>query len=85
MKWLTALRLHYTAPLTKSFKQFRLGLGLFFLGLVLIYIAHQLWPPSLAQESITLAGLVLVGVGFLLAMLAQMRMVISRILVFFLK
>lgn len=84
MKWLRALKIYYTAPLEVAFKQFRLGLMTFFLGLVCIYIAHQLWQPSLEQEWITLIGLALVAIGFVLAMMAQIRSIISRVIGFFL-
>jgi len=84
-KWLSALRHHYTASPRKVFKQFRLGAMLFFLGLVTIYIAHQLWQPSLEQEGVTLAGLSLTALGFVTAMLAQIRLLIGRFVLFFSK
>ncbi|NIB42046.1 hypothetical protein HBA55_20745 [Pseudomaricurvus alkylphenolicus] len=82
-RWLTLLKNHYSAPLELSFRQFKLGAMLFFTGLVIVYLAHQQLPPSVTLEVVTLVGLLLVGVGFLLAMLAQIRMLISRILNFF--
>jgi hypothetical protein len=81
--WRAALKQHYTAPMEMSFKQFRLGAMLFFFGLVLIYIATNNVAPSLAQEIITLVGLCIAGAGFVTAMLAQVRMVISRFVTFF--
>ncbi len=81
--WL-GLKMHYTAPLDASFRQFRLGFALFFLGLVILYAGQQLLEPSLAQELVTLLALLVGGAGFVVAMLAQVRMVISRILRFFL-
>lgn len=80
----TLLLNHYTAPFEVIFKTFRLGVSLFLCGVVVMYGAHQLLQPSLIQELFTLAGLLLLGGGFLLAMLAQVRMVISRLLKFFL-
>ncbi len=74
---------HYTAPLVVVFKQFRLGLGLFFCGLVLVYMAHQTMAPSLHQELTVLAGGVVLGIGFVLAMTAQIRMLIIRLVAFF--
>ena len=85
MKWLQALKHYYSEPLEHAFKQFRLGAMLFFLGMVMIYIAHQLWTDSLQQELITLTGVIVVGLGFLIAMMAQIRMIISRMVIFFVK
>lgn len=84
-KWLLTLKHHYTASPRKVFKQFRLGAMLFFLGLVAIYIAHQLWPPSLEREWMTLVGLILAIFGFVIAMLAQIRLLIGRFVLFFSK
>lgn len=74
---------HYSAPLQTVFKQFRLGGSLFFVGLLAIYFAHQTLEPSLRQEWIMLCGVVLVAIGFVIAMLAQIRMLIIRLLAFF--
>lgn len=78
----TRLKQHYLASLEQSFKQFRLGAVVFFLGLLIIYAASQLLSPSLAQELATLAGLTVLAAGFLIAMLAQIRMLIGRLLRF---
>lgn len=75
---------HYTAPMETIFKQFRLGLSLFFCGMVVVYGSHQALAPSLHQEVMVLVGLVVVGIGFIMAMLAQIRLIISRFLLFFL-
>lgn len=77
------LHRHYTAPLEISFRQFRWGLSLFFCGMVIIYGASQLLKPSLQQEVTVLAGLLIGGCGFLIAILAHVRMVISRMWGFF--
>jgi apolipoprotein N-acyltransferase len=82
-RWLLLLKAHYSAPLSVSFKQFRLGAMLFFLGGVLIYLANAQLSPSAAQEATVLAGIIIGGCGFVWAMLAQMRMLISRIVRFF--
>jgi hypothetical protein len=70
-------------PFEVLFRQFRLGVGLFFCGLVTIYGASQLMAPSLQQELVVLLGLVVGGIGFIIAMSAQLRMTISRIWHFF--
>ena len=83
-RWRQALKQHYTAPLQVSFKQFRLGAMMFFTGLVGVYIAQQALPDSWQQELLALAGLTCAGLGFILAMLAQVRMLISRLIGFYL-
>ncbi len=82
-RWTNLLKAHYSAPLSLSFKQFRLGAGLFFFGGMLIYIANRQLTPSATQELLVLAGILIGGAGFIWAMLAQMRMLISRIVRFF--
>nr|WP_254722242.1 hypothetical protein [Gilvimarinus xylanilyticus] len=62
-----------------------MGAVVFFAGLVVVYIASQAVPPSLTQELITLAGLLLIGVGFIIAIAAQMRMLGARLLAFWRK
>ena len=81
--WKQALLIHYTATQQTSFKQFRLGVVLFFLGMVIVYIAVNLWQASLQQEVILASGLILGGVGFIWALMAQLRMLISRFVRFF--
>ncbi len=79
--WL-ALKQHYSASLDLVFKQFRLGAALFFAGMVGVYCGYHMessWP----QEIILAGSLIIVAVGFLLAMLAHARMVIIRIINFF--
>lgn len=76
------LKNHYSAPLKQVFKTFRLGLSLFFVGLVIVYMAYQTIPESVLQEVITLLGLIVLGVGFLMGMMAQIRMLIIRIVSF---
>lgn len=83
MQWQAAIKAHYSAPLKLSFMQFRWGVVIFFIGLVIIYAGSQVLEHSLAQELVTLLGLMVIGVGFLIAMMAQIRMVISRVVIFF--
>lgn len=81
--WKQALLIHYTATQQASFKQFRLGVMLFFLGMVVVYIANNLWQASLQQEIILASGLICGGIGFIWALMAQLRMLISRFVRFF--
>lgn len=76
------LKNHYSVPLKQVFKTFRLGLALFFVGLVIVYMAYQTMPESLLQEVVMLIGLLVLGIGFLMGMLAQIRMLIIRIMGF---
>lgn len=79
-KLLNTLKSHYTAPMQQCFRQFKLGAMLFFTGLVGLYIAQTSMEDSLQQELVALGGVIMAGLGFLLAMLAQIRMLISRLL-----
>ncbi len=81
--WKSALREHYSVPAAKIFPRFKMGVVIFFWGLVLMYSANQLLEPSLAQEIVTLIGLLLICGGFLYAMVAQVRMLIGRFVVQF--
>ncbi len=80
-----ALHDYYSVPAAKVFPKFKMGVVIFFWGLVLMYSANQLLQPSLAQEIVTLVGLLLIGGGFLYAMAAQVRMLIGRFVVQFSK
>ena len=82
-RWLQLLKQHYTAPLNVAFKQFKLGAMVFFLGMVMVYMSQQLLPPSPQQELFLLVAIVLVAIGFIIAMMAQVRLLISRLLRFF--
>jgi len=77
-----ALYQHYITPPEQVFPRFRLGAMIFFWGLILIYGGSQLLTPSLTQELVILLALILIGVGFLMALMAQTRMLIGRILRF---
>ena len=87
MKQLLALKnrlyQHYSAPLMAYFAQFKLGSMLFFFGLVLVYMTQQLVEDSLRQEIFSVVGLIIAAIGFLIAMSAHVRMLISRLLHFF--
>lgn len=74
---------HYSAPLAQSFAQFKLGAMVFFFGLVLVYMTQQLIEASLRQEVLSALGLAIAGLGFVMAMSAHVRMLISRLLHFF--
>jgi len=69
---------HYSAPLEQTFKQFRAGVIFFTVGLIIIYLANTAMPQSAKQELIILLGLIITGCGFMVAMLAHIRMIISR-------
>ncbi|MGS2717941.1 hypothetical protein ACVBE9_07205 [Eionea flava] len=81
--FLKALYRYYMTPASAVFPRFKLGAVIFFWGLIVMYSGSQLLSPSLTQELVILLGLVLLGVGFLIALLAQIRMLIGRILRFF--
>lgn len=83
VNWKQALKEHYTGSLEQGFKQFRMGLALFFLGMVILFSASQLLEPSLSQELAVLTGLIIGGAGFIWAMMAHLRMLIGRLIRFF--
>lgn len=85
IRGLSALKAHYQAPLHQAFAQFKLGAMLFFFGLVLVYMASQLLVPSFGQELALAVGLVFAALGFVMAMAAHLRMLISRLWQFFRK
>ena len=68
-----------------TFKKFRSGLIYFSVGMMTIYMANQSMPDSLNRDIVTLAGLALVVIGFFIAILAHIRLIISRIFNFFRK
>jgi hypothetical protein len=75
-----ALYAHYMTPPELIFPRFKLGAMIFLLGLVVIYCGTQLLSPSLLQEINTLIGLLLIAMGFFMSLMAQVRMLIGRIL-----
>jgi hypothetical protein len=83
--WKKTLYEYFATPAEKIFPLFKLGVVIFFWGLVVMYSANQLLKPSLSQEIVTLVGLLLIGGGFLYAMAAQVRMLIGRFVIEFSK
>lgn len=79
----TLLLRHYNVPLEIPFRQFRDGAIYFGVGLGSVLMANGYMTPSLWQELIVLCGLLLGGIGFVMAMLAQTRMIIARLVRFF--
>jgi len=66
-----------------SFKQFRLGFSIFFLGFVILYCNSVLLTPSLAQELVALISLSLIGMGFILVVVTEVRFLLFRGIQFF--
>jgi uncharacterized membrane protein YcjF (UPF0283 family) len=62
----------------KTLRLYALGALLFFIGLGVIQWADKLLEPSLQQESYALVGTVVGGLGFVIAMLAQVLLIINR-------
>lgn len=79
------LRDYYIAPLNTTFHRFRNGIIYFGVGLMTIVMANTYMLPSLSRELVTLAGLLFLVAGFFIALLAHMRILISRIIQFFRK
>ena len=74
---------HYGADPFPIFKQFRSGAIAFGAGLMMIFYAQTAMDASVIQELVVVSGLVLGCTGFVIAMLAQVRMVIGRFVRFF--
>lgn len=74
---------YYSAPLNVAFRQFRAGVIYFAVGLGTILMANEYMIPSLSQELVTLGGLLLGGLGFIMALTAEMRLLIGRLVRFF--
>ena len=75
----------YLEPQTHTFRRFKLGAGLFVCGLVIIYVSSESMLPGVEQELATLGGLILVGIGFLTALMAEIRLLISRLIQFWMR
>ena len=69
--------------LDRSFQRFRLGLALFFLGFVILYTADQALSPSLVQEIVAAVAVIIIAVGFGLAVVAELLFIAYRIWIFF--
>ncbi len=78
-----ALDAHYSAAQIHSFYRLRNGFIYFSVGIVTVFMAHQHMLPSWQQETVVLAGLLLCALGFFTAMLAYVRLVISRFVQYF--
>ncbi len=76
---------YYRVPLQVPFRQFRNGLIYFAVGMMTVLMAVANIDSSIQQEIIVLLGLILTAIGFLIAMTAQMRILISRLVQFFAK
>lgn len=77
-----ALLKYYSVPLAVAFRQFRNGAIYFGVGLMSVFMANQYMAPSAQQEAVVLAALCLTGFGFVMALMAEVRMVISRFVQF---
>lgn len=77
------LLVHYSAPLSESFHKFRNGLIYFTVGFMIVFFAKMNLQDSMQQELIVLFGVSMIAIGFFIAMLAQIRMIITRIVKFF--
>lgn len=71
------------APMEQLFRKFRAGVIYFGVGGIMIYLANVAVEPSILQELVMLSGILLGAVGFMLAMIMQFRMIVSRIYHFF--
>ena len=69
--------------LEQHFRKFRAGVIYFGVGGILIYLANAALEPSIRQELVMLGGIILGSIGFIIAIIAQARMVISRVYYFF--
>lgn len=75
-----ALIAHYSAPPAVILRRFRNGAILFAVGLTVIFLSNTYLVPSLTQELAVLAGLLTAALGFLLALMAEVRFIIGRLL-----
>lgn len=66
-----------------SFRRFRLGLALFFVGFVILYAADQVLEPSLYQEIVAGLAVLIIGLGFGLAVVAEILFIAYRVWLFF--
>jgi hypothetical protein len=72
------------APWEQSFRQFKRGAVTFGCGLALLMYTNAAIAPSITQELVALLALCLVAVGFVVAITAHLRMLLARLLYFFL-
>jgi hypothetical membrane protein len=78
-----ALYIYYSAPQEQSFKTLRNGFVVFGIGLAITLFSNAYLEATAKQELLVLSGLIICGIGFFIAMRAYMRLVISRIVLFF--
>lgn len=81
-RFVKAIRAYYFVPLEIAFRQFRAGLIYFGVGFGTVLMANAYMEESLAQELVVLGGLLLGGVGFVLALIGQSRLLVGRLLRF---
>ncbi len=81
----TSFKRFASTPLEQTFKRFRAGIIYFGVGGIMIYLANIALDPSILQELVMLAGLMIGAIGFFIAIAAQFKMIISRIYQFFFK
>lgn len=80
-----AIRAYYAVPFAVSFRQFRAGMIYFTVGLGTLLMANVYMEPSLQQELVVLGGFVLGGIGFVIALIGQSRLLVGRFLLFWKK
>ena len=69
--------------LDRTFQRFRLGVALFFVGFVILYTADQALSPSLAQEIFAALAVIIIAMGFGLAVVAELLFIGYRVWQFF--
>jgi hypothetical protein len=84
-RFIKAIKAYYFVPLEISFRQFRSGLIYFGVGFGTVLMANAYMEESLAQELVVLGGLMLGGLGFVLALIGQSRLLVGRLLHFWFK
>lgn len=80
-----AIKTFYLAPLEIAFRQFRAGLIYFGVGFGTVLLANAHMEESLMQELVVLGGLLVGGLGFVLALIGQSRLLVGRLLHFWFK
>jgi hypothetical protein len=84
-RMLQAIKAYYFVPQEVAFRQFRMGLICFGLGLGAILVANVYMEDSLQQELAALGGMVIGGLGFVVGLIGQSRLLVSRLLHFWVK
>lgn len=73
---------YYSRSSARAFHRFRSGVIYFAVGFGTILMANLYMPPSLQQELVVLLALILTAIGFVMAMIAQTHLIISRLVQF---